>query len=442
MKKFLILFILFTGVKIHAQEDQTISLIVSGDGKNKREATEAALRNAIEQAFGAFISSETVINNDEFVSDNINMLSQGSVLKYDILTTYQLPDGSFSITTKALVSISAMQKFTESKGHVTTIEGGLFGMNIRLAKLQVESEEKVFIDIVKKGWQILKTSIDYSMDVIPPRKSNIQEDLQNVLKEGRNMDYSPQAENLNSTDIYKIRCIIECKPNSNLDIFIDYFLGTLNSIKMSPSEVEFAKTSGTKIYGIWNSTGRENEWANSEDVIYFRSIKSLSYINYLFELATLSLVNYDIVSNDSILSYNPLSKFGHIKNNSERYRAVANLSTEDQLSIIDKDHFILTLGFHRRESPLGHGLAFKYPSDLEYMNEYYEEKNGFYYFNLYKRDYLIPNGYGGRIYHFNGWARDSFKETNTGMNVRYHIVDFYLPLADVERIKNVEISRR
>lgn len=435
MKKFLILFILFTGVKIHAQEDQTISLIVSGDGKNKREATEAALRNAIEQAFGAFISSETVINNDEFVSDNINMLSQGSVLKYDILTTYQLPDGSFSITTKALVSISAMQKFTESKGHVTTIEGGLFGLNIRLAKLQVESEEKVLIDIVKKGWQILNTSIDYSLEVVPPRKSNIQIDLQNLLNEGGYMDYYPQAENLNSTDIYKIRCIVECKPNSNLDIFIDYFLGTLNSIKMSPSEVEFAKTSGTEIYGIWNSTGRENQWANSEDAIYLRSIKSLSYINHLFEVATLNLVNYNIVSNDSILSYNPLSKFGHIKKNSELYRAVANLSKEEQLSIIDKDHFILTLGFHRRELPLGQGLAFKYPSD-------FKEKFGFYYFNLYKRDYLIPNGYGGRIYHFNGWAWDSFKETNTGMNVRYHVVDFYLPLADVERIKNVEISRR
>ena len=439
MKKILIIILLFTGAKIHAQEDQTISLVVSGDGKNKSEATEAALRNAVEQAFGAFISSETVINNDEFVSDNINMLSQGSVLKYDILTAYQLPDGSYSITAKALVSISAIQKFTESKGHITTIEGGLFGLNIRLAKLQADSEEKVIIDIIKKGWQILKTSTDYSLEIVPPRKSNIQIDLQNLLHEGGYMDYYPQAENLNSTDIYRIRCIVECKPNSNLDIFIDYFLGTLNSIKMSPSEVEFAKTSGTQIYGIWNSTGRENEWADladSERMYYLRSVKSLWYINYLFEVATLGLLNYDIVSNDSILSYNPLSKFRHIKDNSELYRAVAILSEDEQLSIIDKDHFILTLGFHRRQLGAGRDLAFKYPTD-------FEEINGLHYFNLYKRDHLIPiNRYGHGIYHFNGWAWDSFKETRTSMNERYHVVDFYLPVADVERIKNVEVKGR
>lgn len=439
MKKFLILIFLFTGASIHAQEDQVVSLVVSGDGKNKREATEAALRNAIEQAFGAFISSETVINNDEFVGDNITMLSQGSVLKYDILTEYQLPDGSYSITTKALVSISAMQKFTESKGHITTVEGGLFGLNIRLAKLQAESEEKVVIDIVKKGFQILKTSIDYSLEVIPPRKSNIQVDLQNLLNEGGYMDYYPQAESLNSKDIYKIRCIVECKSNSNLDIFIDYFLGTLNSIKMSPSEVEFAKNSGTKIYGIWNSTGRENQWADladSEKMYYLRSVKSLSYINYLFEMATLSLLNYDIVSNDSILSYNPLDKFGHIENYSELYSEVANWSTDKQLSIIDNDHFILTLGFHRRQLGAGRDLAFNYPTD-------FEEINDLHYFSLYKRDHMIPiNSYGHGILHYNGWAWDSFKETRTGMNTRYHVVDFYLPLADVERIKNVKVNRR
>lgn len=437
MKKILLLILLLYGANINAQQDQTISLVVSGDGNTKREATEAALRNAIEQAFGTFISSETVINNDEFISDNITMLSQGSVLKYEILSAFEFPDGKHSITTRAIVSISAMQKLTESKGHVTTIAGGLFGMNIRLAKLQAESEEKVMKDIFKKSHEILKTSIDYSLEVIPPRKSNIQVDLQNLLSEGSYSDYYKQAENLNTSEIYKIRCIIECKPNSNLDIFIDYFLGTLNSIKMSPSEIEFAQTSGTEIYGIWNSTGRESHWADVENAIYLRSKNSILYINHLFKISTLSLLNYDLVSNDSIIGYNPLSKFYPVNTISELYSEILYLSYEDQLNIIDKDHYILTLGFHNRESDSGGELAFNYPSG-------FDEKYGIYYFNLYNTNYVVKDYYAqsSRIRHFNGWAWDNFKETTGDMNVRYHVVDFYLPLADVERINNIEINRR
>lgn len=42
---------------------QNVVLITSGSGKNKEEATNTALRSAIEQTFGTFVSSNTEILN-------------------------------------------------------------------------------------------------------------------------------------------------------------------------------------------------------------------------------------------------------------------------------------------------------------------------------------------------------------------------------------------
>ena len=48
-------------------EANDVVLVVSGDGNNKEEATNVALRSAIEQTFGTFVSSNTEILNDSLV---------------------------------------------------------------------------------------------------------------------------------------------------------------------------------------------------------------------------------------------------------------------------------------------------------------------------------------------------------------------------------------
>ena len=56
-----------TGV-IFAQK--SVSLVVVGEGASKEEAVQSALRSAIEQSYGAFVSSNTTILNDELVLCN------------------------------------------------------------------------------------------------------------------------------------------------------------------------------------------------------------------------------------------------------------------------------------------------------------------------------------------------------------------------------------
>ena len=51
-------------------QPKEVSLIVTGEGATKEEATNNALRSAVEQAFGVFVSANTEILNDELIKDH------------------------------------------------------------------------------------------------------------------------------------------------------------------------------------------------------------------------------------------------------------------------------------------------------------------------------------------------------------------------------------
>ncbi len=59
-----------------------ITLTVSSDGPTKDDAVKNALRTAIEQSYGAFVSANTSILNDELVKDEIVTVSNGSIKDY------------------------------------------------------------------------------------------------------------------------------------------------------------------------------------------------------------------------------------------------------------------------------------------------------------------------------------------------------------------------
>ena len=59
-----------------------ITLTVSSDGPTKDDAVKNALRTAIEQAYGAFVSANATILNDELVKDEIVTVSNGSIKDY------------------------------------------------------------------------------------------------------------------------------------------------------------------------------------------------------------------------------------------------------------------------------------------------------------------------------------------------------------------------
>ena len=83
MKPFIktILLIVFAAtitIRGFADNKDDITLIVTSDGPTKDAAIKNALRTAIEQAYGVFVSSNTDILNDEIVKDEIATIHQAT----------------------------------------------------------------------------------------------------------------------------------------------------------------------------------------------------------------------------------------------------------------------------------------------------------------------------------------------------------------------------
>ena len=141
-KKLTLLTLIFISINYSYAQDaeKTVTLVVSGQGKTPVLAKQNALRSAIEQAFGTFISSKTEILNDNLVKDEIVSISNGNIQKYDLLSEGYVPDGDYAVTVRAIVSISKLSDFCESKGIEIMFKGDLLSSNIQMIDLNKEGE--------------------------------------------------------------------------------------------------------------------------------------------------------------------------------------------------------------------------------------------------------------------------------------------------------------
>ena len=122
-------------------QENTVTLKTTGSAETKEKAVQYALRSAIEQAFGAFISSNTEILNDELVADEITSVASGNIEKYDILSETVNEEGnSWFVTANVIVSVGKLTEFVQAKGVEVEVKGGLYAINIKQQKLNEESE--------------------------------------------------------------------------------------------------------------------------------------------------------------------------------------------------------------------------------------------------------------------------------------------------------------
>ena len=211
IKKIVLLFFLLLNLVVNAQEDKTVTLTVSGTGKTLEEAKTNALRSAIEQAFGAFISSKTEILNDNLIKDEIVSVANGNIHKFDIISQAEIPNNSFAITLNATVSISKLTSFAQSKGISITINGGLFAANIIQQELNEKSELISVKNILNTSNELLKKSFDYSIETRGNPTSN----------NGK----------------YDIPLKITVKLNNNFNVFKEYLINSLSGLSMTESEI-------------------------------------------------------------------------------------------------------------------------------------------------------------------------------------------------------------
>jgi hypothetical protein len=124
-------------------QPKEVSLIVTGEGATKEEATNNALRSAVEQAFGVFVSANTEILNDELIKDEIATISSGNVKSFKEISVIDIAGDRKSITLEAVVSIGNLIEYSKVHGAQAEFAGAVFGANLRLRELRKRNEREV-----------------------------------------------------------------------------------------------------------------------------------------------------------------------------------------------------------------------------------------------------------------------------------------------------------
>ncbi|MDR1331052.1 MAG: hypothetical protein LBK07_03025 [Tannerella sp.] len=274
-KTFLTIAIVAFGLSAFAQKIEEVTLTVSGDGATKKEATEVALRSAIEQAFGVFVSANTQILNDELVKDEIATVSSGNIKKYEEIATVALPNGNTVVTLKAVVSVSKLISYAQSKGSSAEFAGATFGMNMKLKELNKANEEKAVANMCLQLDALAPTMFDYELELGEP------------VVMGSN--YVIPAE------VYVIY-------NENTELANKILINTLTALSLSEKEQEEYRTLNLPMSEIY----LYYQYSNHLDAIlgrfqlrnfWLRSKKSGELLcRYIIELQS-AVINFEIIDN-------------------------------------------------------------------------------------------------------------------------------------------------
>lgn len=171
MKKYIILgfvAMLFSCLKISAQVNE-VKLVASGEGMTETEAVHNALRSAIEQTYGVFVSANTDILNDDLVKDEVVTVSSGNIHSYKTLGCVELENGNKSVQVEAVVSVSSLVDFAKAKGASCEFAGAVFGVNIKMINLNKVNAEKALEHLYEQLNAIASNMYDYELNVGEPK---------------------------------------------------------------------------------------------------------------------------------------------------------------------------------------------------------------------------------------------------------------------------------
>ena len=149
MKKIFLLSI-FCVLSLSLLAIDEVTLTTMGDGATLEEAKNNALRNALEQAYGAFMSSSTIILNDELAKDEIVSVTSGNIKNYKILGSVKNDDGTVTVSCTSTISLNKLLNYMQSTGAEVSFSGNSFAANMQLQKLNSHNREKVLEHLAEK----------------------------------------------------------------------------------------------------------------------------------------------------------------------------------------------------------------------------------------------------------------------------------------------------
>ena len=243
MKKiFAVLALSLACLSLWAQKDE-VTLVVYGDGKDKAEATSVALRSAIEQTYGTFVSANTSIINDDVVKDEIVSVSSGNIKSYKEIDYVTLPDGRSSITLQATVSIGKLVSYAKSHGSSAELSGAVFMQDLKIKELNKKNEEIALEHMSQKVEPILADAYNYELEIFDPY----------INKESNDVNYSKKF-------IVPIKIVM--KETKSFENFLDVWQSTLSSLSLSSDEAQDWENKGLETYDFYDDVGGEYYFRN------------------------------------------------------------------------------------------------------------------------------------------------------------------------------------
>ncbi len=413
-----------------SESSDSVTLIVSADGPTKDEATKTALRSAIEQAYGTFVSANTTILNDTLVKDEIVTISNGNIKEYTEIASEQMPDGKMYVTLQATVSISKLIIYAQSKGAETEFAGATFGMNMRMKELNKQNEKKALDNLLIQIKQLAPYAFTWELNINEPRiienggnllgcsnsprydcRTNIIRSLKNNPERYRYMlpvdelNLSAAIDWLcNFQNCYEMIFKIYILPNENTKKMANLITSTLNTLSLSVEErQEYSELNLPTSSFSLNSSRRNEDWilrSSRDEIEEFKK----SFYRIINEASC----NFKVVDNMNVESYFYSLEIAqyHYAKDYERFAAINTKFPAVEL-LIDNDFFVHGTGIfqYARVSYGGNVLGY----------------------NFFKPTFLDWVGRG---------------EFERIINEPDFIIEFYTPKTDIVKYSNFRVKRK
>jgi hypothetical protein len=269
-----LLFSLFSSIPIFGQD---VAIVTTGQGRSLEDAKLNALRTAVEQAFGAFISSKTEIINDELLDDEIVTITNGNIKEFTIVDQWSINQEQFIIV-RSIVSLSTLSNYLQYRGHnEISFNGNTFSYNIKLQKLNEDSEVTSLRHLCNTFLTQSESILDYKLIVSEP-----------IL-------YPGQTEN------YKVSIIVRIFCNVNHQEFLKRIEESLRNLSMTSEEIEEYKAIGKPVYKLTPLLISEKNYELdilNKTPIYFRSKLSIDIFQAFILCANLNAISTINILND------------------------------------------------------------------------------------------------------------------------------------------------
>jgi hypothetical protein len=259
-------------VALSAQTPKEVKLVTMGEGATKEHATKSALRSALEQAFGTFVSANTTILNDELVRDEIATVTTGNISSYKELSCIK-SGGNYKVSLESVVAIDKLISYAKSHGSSAEFASQTFLANMRLRELNKQNQQEALANLLTQLKMLQPQMFTGDITVKDPKKIETGYRVPIELKVYTTGVYV-QAYNL----LYK----------------------TLSALSLTESDVEAYKSNDEVYTPIWkyNAFKGDNFGGHHDftDYFYLRGSESeiLDFVNQVCEVLNNAYLNVKV----------------------------------------------------------------------------------------------------------------------------------------------------